>query len=707
MFSKSDNIQDDLLKRIQSSENFYRIRDAEDKMIQQKQKLKKKLKLQEKNEKNGLKYVIQEDHASGAPSSIFTAHTLNKDPEVSKYLLFNEIIYPKISKDTTKSLKKRFPDPNGGLGASLGEGGSSDHLEMDPVEELEKMWVNGFIDRSIRDKDKMIGMKKNKKLKLLKPLMKDQYRSGVKNEDDDDDDATGSIQSNPSVSSSSGPSSSINEPKMSSIQSKKSLSSSCSSSSLSLPSRFDPSNELIKSKKLHRSDEKQANEALKAPSFEPDDATSSLSVNDKYRLKLLTNSIKNHQKQKKSTTSQTFLNSLKVYETQNRHMKQSSSSSMLNKQSNGPSIHSIELDAIFDVERIETLAAKKIQRAYIHSRLITKLRHVFHCMLMAVKIQKHIRGYLIRKRVAIWYQQKSILMIRWQCRIRKYLSNLHLKQQLYQEQHAVIRIQTIIRRKLAQIKIFKLRRNLAAIHIQALWRGCCARIKSDRLWLNKVVIPIQVLMRKMVSRLRYQSIKDERINAAITIQRSFRSWLSIQKLSTSLNNREDIYREYTLAMLTAEEEWADDTIIKLTHRLDKKEIREKLQLVNNDYQKTVEEIHYKENDLIELQRQKDILSARAIQQGWLAELEQNIITTRNEITALKMKLIFKKHVLLNSLETQLENKVQEIEKVGRYRNKIADYRDQVREEKDGRGRKGERGGGERGIRRRRGGRIVI
>jgi hypothetical protein len=617
-----------LVERVQNSERFLRVHEAEAKMVdQQKKNKQKRLKLLE-DERNGLAYTSQkrtqyrsinsgnglkDEDEENHETELFTAHTLNKDPEVSKYLLFNEIIYPKLF---TKKISN------------------------DSKEEIEKVWVSGFLDRSIRDKNKPERLLRKGKLKSISS-------SFLQNDDSSSVASSGDLSGSPTV---------------------------VSNQSLISKPKFDPSIDRptpMVSTRPHRSDAKRAMEAMKAPSFEPDDATSSLSVNDKYRLKLLTNSIKSHEKQKKKISKQ-LIQSLKVYETQNRVMKQSSLQTKLQ-----PSIHSLELDSIFETERIESLAAKKIERAYVHSCVIAKLRHVFRCMLMAVRIQKIIRGILARKRVAEWYQKKSALMIQWQSRVRRYLSNLHLSVVLHNEKTAAVKIQTIIRRKLASLKLFKLRQNFAITRIQCLWRGCCARIRADRLWLNRVVIPIQVLLRKMVSRMKYDSIKSERNGAALMIQRCFRSWFSTQKLSTSLNNREDIYREYTMAMLTAEEEWADDTIAKLSHRLEKKEVREKLSVVIADYQQSLEDIHFKENDHIELSRQRDVLSARAIQQGWLAELDQNITATRNELTSLKMKLVFKKHVLLNSFETQLTSKVKEIEEVARFRDMIADCRDQV------------------------------
>lgn len=624
------SLQEELISRVRNSERYLRIYEAEEKMketIKKKKIQRKKLK---EREKNGLNFIPNDDdnshnnshsHSSNNNSnnksneegSMFTSHVLNDDPEVAKFLLYNEVIYPKLfSKETTIS---------------------------DPKETLDKMWVSGFLDRAARDKEKCDILRKNK-----------------------------SKQN--SISSSTLPLFLQNEGLLSINSDSSSLISSSSVGSIPSIDKFDPTLlDLPKRVKKSKSDALQEAEALKAPSFESD-SSSSLSVNDQYRLKLLKDSLKNYEKKKEKKSKQ-LIKSLNVYESHNRAIKLSKLPPKIY-----PLVNSHEVDEVFERERIENQAAKKIQKAYIHSCVIHKLRRVFLCMAMAVRIQKHMRGYLIRKRVAEWFVKKSSLMIKWQCRIRRWLSNKHLEITFFQERNAAIIIQSMIRKKIAYIYVYKKKRNLAAIRIQCLWRGICSRIRSDRIWLNHVVIPIQVLIRKMVSRMRYKRIHKEMNTAALQIQKCFRSWRSIQNLSKKLNQREDIYREYTLAMLTAEEEWADDTILKLSHRLDKKEVRNKLQIVTNDYQKAIEDIHFKENDYLELRRQRDILSARAIQQGWLGELDTNIVTTRNEITAFKMKLIFKKQVLLNSLDTQLTEKVEEIESIARYRDMISDCREQ-------------------------------
>ncbi len=63
-----------------------------------------------------------------------------------------------------------------------------------------------------------------------------------------------------------------------------------------------------------------------------------------------------------------------------------------------------------------------------------------------------------------------------------------------------------------------------------------------------------------------------------------------------------------------------------------------------------DDIHRKENDLIETRRQKGILSARAIEQGWLQDLEAKAIEMRGELTQMKLKFCFEKVPLLRGLE---------------------------------------------------------
>lgn len=325
---------------------------------------------------------------------------------------------------------------------------------------------------------------------------------------------------------------------------------------------------------------------------------------------------------------------------------------------------------------MENDAATKLQKAYIHSCVVAKVRNVVKAMLAAVVIQARVRGNIARKWTAIWFKKRTELITQWQARVRKWYSNRHVRPVLEYESQCATMIQKIVLGKLARARCVRIRQNLAAERIQVVWRGVLARARSDRLWLNRAVMPIQCKARSLVSRRRYKSIKTELSEAALIIQRCFRSWFSLKKLAIRLRKREDAYREYTAAQLAAEEEWCEDTLLKMGARLKKKDLESKIQAVVADYILSADEIHRLENEYLESQRQKSILSARAIEQGWVQELSERIRNMRSEMTKLKLKFCFQKVPLLRSFEESLEERTNEIDELSDYRDSISFARDE-------------------------------
>lgn len=103
-----------------------------------------------------------------------------------------------------------------------------------------------------------------------------------------------------------------------------------------------------------------------------------------------------------------------------------------------------ELDSIFEQERKEGAAAKIIQTAWRWSRTVMRLRHIFLCMRMAVRIQKFVRGYVTRKWVAKYFLIMTRVSILWQKHVRKILSNLHWRKQAARERQAAVVIQKTV-----------------------------------------------------------------------------------------------------------------------------------------------------------------------------------------------------------------------------------------------------------------------
>ena len=600
-------INQSLPSRVRSSERFPRIAEAEERLKKEAKKQKRARQRLKQKELKGEYYESDIDVIDGQ-ASMFTSHVLNTDPELAKFMPFNEVVYPKL-------FEKK--DASG-----------------DPSAILDKMWVSGFIDRAQRDREKY-----------------EIYRAANKRQ------AVPSFAETATITSD--------------ISSHSSLQSATSKAS---SFKFDPTIDPIK--QIPRLPRKPSPREVKdTPSLQSEDSTSVFSNDDQYRLKLLEDSLREYEESKKKKKAKKLMGGIAAYAASNKTIQKK-----LRPAKKFPdTFSSFEVENIFERERIEAAAARKIERAYIHSRVIHKLRRVFLCMSMAVRIQRCMRGIITRRRVAQWFKVKNELIVQYQCRVRKWRSNRIIRPVLAYEQKCATTIQKIVLGKLARMKYVRKRQHVAATVIQTTWRGVCGRVRADREWLSRTTIPIQTLARRVVAKARYQSMKEEAYEAAIVIQRCFRSWHATRKLASTLFKREDVYREYTMAMLTAEEEWAEDTLLKLKQRLDKKQLREKLEIVVADYQRTLEDIHFKENDYIEMNRQKDILSARAIQQGWLKELNNGIAQLRKDITTMKLNCVFKKVHFLGVLEEQMEMKVTEMEEVARYRDMISDFRDMVSE----------------------------
>jgi hypothetical protein len=398
-----------------------------------------------------------------------------------------------------------------------------------------------------------------------------------------------------------------------------------------------------------------------------------LTNDEKYRLKEWEKSINEFNNKKKENPNNIILSKIKIYKDENKKIRRQRN----HVKKIEPSININEVNSIFEVERIEDDAARKIQRAWFHSKLIFKLRHVFFCMKQAAKIQRCIRGVLARRRVATWFNRRNQLIVNWQCRIRKWRSNKYVRPVLEKERLAAICIQRIVLGKLGRLRWKRIQMNFAATRIQAIWRGVIARAEADRIWLHRVVIPIQKTVRRRVAQSKYGNIKQEKTIAVRKIQRCFRNWRARKFLGTFLHLREEEYRDTQLGILTAEEEWIEEQIVKNEARIEKKQFKEKVAEIMQSLNSKYEDIHFMENDLIELKRQKEILSPRAIQQGWLQQLEKNISQTRTDLTKLKLNTIFTQLYSELVVVEHVDNKIFEVEEMKLRRDMIATWKDQV------------------------------
>ena len=88
-----------------------------------------------------------------------------------------------------------------------------------------------------------------------------------------------------------------------------------------------------------------------------------------------------------------------------------------------PSLKSGLMETVFEVERRETRAANVIQRCY-HNYLFQKaLDTTTGAGATIAVIQARVRGVITRKWLSVWYESRFAMVVQWQARIRRFLSN--------------------------------------------------------------------------------------------------------------------------------------------------------------------------------------------------------------------------------------------------------------------------------------------
>lgn len=118
-------------ERVRKSELFPRIRDAEQRMLQNEIDFQRRRELErkqrERRQKVDVKSLALQDNRSPVKqrTHFFTGFVLNKDPAVSKYMPFDEIYFPKLFNKTTASA---------------------------PPESIDSVWMLGFEDHIQRER---------------------------------------------------------------------------------------------------------------------------------------------------------------------------------------------------------------------------------------------------------------------------------------------------------------------------------------------------------------------------------------------------------------------------------------------------------------------------------------------------------------------------------------------------------------------------
>ena len=126
----------------------------------------------------------------------------------------------------------------------------------------------------------------------------------------------------------------------------------------------------------------------------------------------------------------------------------------------------------------------------------------------------------------------------------------------------------------------------------------------------------------------------------------------------------------------AEEEHMHEQLAKLAARVAKGSMKKELDAAMKTLFQKYAAIYALENDFIDNVRQREILSPRAIQQGWVKELDEGSINFRNEITKQKLHCLFHDAYKVSMLERELEKSVEMVTSKAFLKDRFAYFRDQ-------------------------------
>lgn len=243
----------------------------------------------------------------------------------------------------------------------------------------------------------------------------------------------------------------------------------------------------------------------------------------------------------------------------------------------GLSLKSEGLEAVFRRNREELAAAVRIQRLYKHYYRQKRFDLLIRQLKGVVRIQALARGVISRRFVAEWYSRRSEMVLAWQTVIRRMLSNIHWKRQLAFEQRAASKIQAVGRGRAGRKKARRARTDVAVLRIQCLWRGCVDRARVDRMWLGVQATRIQGLARVMVAKRVVGRTRRIFNAAARSIQRTFRGNVARKAMFRLIWERAMARRVDFLRVLAAEEDWERENMELTARRSRRMRLEERLQ----------------------------------------------------------------------------------------------------------------------------------
>ena len=304
-------------------------------------------------------------------------------------------------------------------------------------------------------------------------------------------------------------------------------------------------------------------------------------------------------------------------------------------------MQSTAMDNLLYLERLESQAAIVLQRAYRRYSRICFWRKYLKESKAATTIQRCYRGYRARIAAREHKKRQDMLALKLQASARGKLARDKLAREKEFENRAGEDIQRIWRGHFFRVKAQRRVRKKAAIKIQRLWRGLRGRAKADKLYLDKCAGLIQRHVLRWLAQKKYRIALKLETEAAIQIQSAFRGWRVRQRRNTQLFEKESEARKVWMSILKSEEVWLNKEIIALGKFATKQDIDGQIKTLQTEWEAIQATIAEKEFDLVSLQTERVKLSPRAVEQGWSAQLDKDVLEHRNWVTDHKVNALFK------------------------------------------------------------------
>ena len=325
-------------------------------------------------------------------------------------------------------------------------------------------------------------------------------------------------------------------------------------------------------------------------------------------------------------------------------------------------IRSKAMETLFEIERRQVVASIRIQRAWKKFLRLKFWKLYLIKVAAATKIQKIIRGSVVREFVRRWYKRKTFLvtlacsiargaLVRKQWRIQKHLEYL-----------GSVLIQRIGRGWMARRRQLRVRKQRASENIQRVWRGVVARARADRMWLNKQVMLIQRIVRGHLGRKRHVALVARIDNAIRLLQRVYRGMLARHVRSEMLWERETAERTALITMLRNEDEYYSHLVAEQRKKVVMSNFDAKARRARQNLDKSRDNVYGCEFDYLGFVDERRAVSPRAIRQGFTDALEENVDDWRRRVTRAKVECLFDHELTLRKVQeeqlketTKLEN----------------------------------------------------